>query len=112
MRMGFDIRLAALGLATLTLAACGDPRPAFDGVTFRASLDAAKDTPELFVVEVRDAGKSLDGARAAGRYEAVRYCIETFGNSRIDWAQGPDAEASALQFDDGDLILKGQCAGW
>lgn len=98
--------------AMLTLAGCGENRPLFDGATFRAKLDADRADARSFSVEVRDAGKTLAGAREAGRFEAVRHCIETFGNSRIDWVQGPDAEDSALRIEDGDLILTGRCAGW
>lgn len=100
-------------LSVLALAACSDEgRQTFDGVAFRASLDADKDDKRNFLIEVRDAGQSLDGAREAGRYEAVRHCIENFGNSRMRWELGPDAEDGALRIEDGNLILKGQCAGW
>ncbi|SDN39280.1 hypothetical protein SAMN05216196_101392 [Lutimaribacter pacificus] len=104
-----------LGLSGLALAGCGtlsDDRQTFDGVAFRASLSADKEDKRNFSVEVRDAAKSLAGAREAGRYEAVQHCIENFGNSRMSWSQGPDVEDADLQVADGDLILKGQCAGW
>lgn len=110
MRMAF-----VLGLCGLSLTACGtlsEDRQAFDGVAFRASLAAEKEDNRNFTVEVRDAGQSLAGAREAGRYEAVQHCIENFGNSRMSWSQGPDVEDAELQIVDGDLILKGQCAGW
>lgn len=100
-------------LAGLTLAGCGsENRPVFDGATFRAKLGDDKADARSFAVEVRDAGKTLEGAREAGRFEAVRHCIETFGNSRIDWVEGPDAEDGALRLVDGNLILTGRCAGW
>ncbi|MCM2560864.1 hypothetical protein M8756_02630 [Lutimaribacter sp. EGI FJ00015] len=99
--------------AALFVAGCGDETTqTFDGMTFRASLDADREAPHDFVVEVRDAGKSLAGAREAGRYEAVRYCIETFGNSRMTWLQGPDADDADLRIENGNLIMQGQCAGW
>lgn len=100
-------------VAGLTLAGCaGENRPVFDGATFRAKLSDDRADARSFVVEVRDASKTLAGAREAGRFEAVRHCIETFGNSRIDWVQGPDAEDDALRLEDGNLILTGRCAGW
>lgn len=100
-------------LAGLTLAGCGnDNRPVFDGAQFRANLNADRDDARNFVVEVRDADKTLTGAREAGRHEAVRHCIETFGNSRIDWVQGPDAADGTLRIENGNLILTGQCVGW
>ncbi|MBR9763715.1 MAG: hypothetical protein GYB53_09370 [Rhodobacteraceae bacterium] len=114
--------LAALGLAlcaALALSACNraqawskSSRPVFDGQYFRMSLAAEKDAPENFVVTVRDAAKTLDGARDAGRYEAVNHCIERFGSSRIDWVNGPDAPAEELQFAGGDLVFSGVCRGW
>jgi len=99
-------------VAGLALAACGENRPVFDGATFRTKLDADKTDARNFLVEVRDAGKTLEGAREAGRHEAVRHCIETFGNSRITWAQGPDDADGSLQIENGNLILSGRCDGW
>lgn len=102
-------------LAGLSLTACGtlsDDRQTFDGVAFRAKLSAEKEDNRNFTVEVRDPVQSLAGAREAGRYEAVQYCIETFGNSRMTWSQGPDVEDAELQIVDDVLILKGRCAGW
>jgi hypothetical protein len=102
-----------IGATALALAACGsEGRQTFEGIAFRASLDADKEDKRNFVVEVRDAGQSLTGAREAGRYEAVRHCVETFGNSRMTWELGPDAEDADLRIEDGNLILKGRCAGW
>jgi hypothetical protein len=109
----YSRNLGLVACAALFLAGCSDTnRQSFDGVMFRASLDADKEDARNFVVEVRDPGQSLSGAREAGRYEAVQHCIKKFGNSRMTWAQGPDSEADDLRFEDGDLILTGQCAGW
>lgn len=114
------LRLLGLALcATLALSACSrsqalskNKRPVFDGQLFRMSLAAEKDAPANFIVAVKDAGKSLAGARDAGRYEAVNHCIEYFGSSRIDWINGPDAPDEALQFQGSDLVFSGVCRGW
>ena len=117
-------RLLLLGACAglLALPACGrgsasggmfsNNRQAYDGQYFRARLSADKEARELFSVRVNDAAKSLVGAREAGRHEAVKYCIQQYGQSRINWTTGPDVEDGALVFEDGDLILAGECLGW
>lgn len=113
-------RLAGLALCgALALSACSrsqalgnNNRPVFDGQYFRMSLAAEKGAPANFTVTVKAGGKSLAGARDAGRYEAVNHCIEHFGSSRIDWIAGPDAPQDALQYQGTDLIFSGVCRGW
>ena len=109
---------AGLVLAlALVAAGCGKTRDlvtgreklAFDGQYFRSSLSASKEDRASFSVEVRDAAKSLDGAREAGRHEATKYCIEQYGTSRVDWANGPDSEEITLL--DGSAMFSGVCAG-
>ena len=45
----------------------------------------------------------------AGGYAGTRYCIEKFGNSRIDWAVGPDTEPGRLTIADNTLVFRGTC---
>lgn len=111
----------ALG-AVLALAGCstisgvtdrltGSNKQSFDGQFFRASLAFDRDAAADFVVRVQDAGKSLAGAREAGRYEATKHCIEYFGNSAAVWQVGPDSPDEALVIDGGTLVLTGRCTG-
>ncbi|MDK3016196.1 hypothetical protein [Pseudodonghicola flavimaris] len=108
------VRGAALTVLCLAmLAGCTekDKEMTFDGVYFKTKAKAVdrKASVADFRVEVKDAGKSLDGARQAGAYEATRYCIENYGSSVIHWINGPEDAAEALVFDKGDLILRGVC---
>ncbi len=89
----------------------GREKLAFDGQYFRADLSASKEDRAAFAVIVRDAAKSIDGAREAARYEATKYCIEQYGNSRVDWAVDPDAEEGQLVITGGDLNFNGVCEG-
>ena len=114
-----SLRSAALaGLAALALAGCDSLRrdrgdPAFDGVYFAANLSADETNPHNFTIAVKDARKSLVGAREAGRYEANKYCIKYYGNSEKTWTRGPDATDPQLVFSDkGDLLMSGSCVGW
>ncbi|MEY8838475.1 hypothetical protein AB9K41_05510 [Cribrihabitans sp. XS_ASV171] len=83
----------------------------FDGLYFPSKAQAVDKKVSLadFTVTVQDAAQSLDGAREAGRHEGTRYCIETYGTSRIDWVVGPDSDASQLRIADGKLIFRGTC---
>ncbi|MWB78881.1 hypothetical protein GLS40_12645 [Pseudooceanicola sp. 216_PA32_1] len=86
---------------------------AFDGVYFRASLTADKENPQRFSVLVRNAARTLKGAKEAGRYEATKYCAKYYGWSEVDWAIGPETPDAQLRLnEDGDLILNGECTGW
>lgn len=98
-------------LALSLLAGCEeDPnRHAFDGVVFKAKTSKFKDGQENFTVRVEQAGQSVEGARQAGGFEGTRYCIANYGTSKIAWSVGPNAPDEALIFEDGALILQGQC---
>ena len=104
--------LAALCL--LALGACNankDKRILFDGIHFRTKAKAIdrKVSAADFGVEVKSASQSLDGARAAGEYAGIRYCIANFGSSRIDWAIGPDTDPAALRIEGDTLTFRGTC---
>ncbi|WP_299042553.1 hypothetical protein [uncultured Tateyamaria sp.] len=99
-------------IAVLLLSACNErqaDRVAFDGVFFRASSGKVDKQREQFEVSVSPVSASLDGAREAGRYEAIRYCIRQFGSSDIDWIAGPDAEDGTLRINGDKLLLRGTC---
>ncbi|MDX1782105.1 MAG: hypothetical protein R3256_12390 [Thalassovita sp.] len=109
------ILLLAAGL----LAGCGvreriqgaNNRVAFDGIYFRTRLNAEKDDKQAFAVTVAGAARNLDAAREAGRYEATRYCVTNYGNSEVDWTQGPEDAAENLVIENGALVLTGRCRG-
>ena len=108
-----DVMKFALMLLTAgtLLAGCSgdDDRVAFDGQYFRAKVSKIDGQRDVFQVTVKDAAKSIDGARAAARYEATKYCVSLYGNSDIIWTLGPDAPASALRLDGGALTFQGRC---
>ncbi|MFD2738598.1 hypothetical protein ACFSUD_03350 [Sulfitobacter aestuarii] len=93
------------------LAACGGVGDdlAFDGKYFRSDLKLVSGRRDHFVVTVRDATQSLEGARAAGRHEAIAHCVGTYGSSDIKWIVGPDTPGQALQLSDGALRFEGIC---
>ncbi|MFX0541332.1 hypothetical protein ACEWPM_006310 [Roseovarius sp. S4756] len=100
--------------AALTLTACGKPgeRVRFNGNYYPTDLNQVGDRREVFVIAVRDPGQGIEGAREAGRFAATRYCVETFGDSTINWLTGYDPDAGAAVFDNGKLILRGSCVIW
>lgn len=105
------ILTATMGMALLALAGCGgdDQRVAFDGHFFKTKLSKVDGQRDVFQVTVKDAAKSVEGARAAARYEAVKYCVGNYGSSDIIWTLGPDAPASALRIDGAALTFQGRC---
>ncbi|MEL6563950.1 MAG: hypothetical protein AAFQ59_05865 [Pseudomonadota bacterium] len=108
------IQLLPLALiGALLVSACQERRAdrvAFDGVFFRSTASNIDRTRADFEVTVSPVSASLDGARDAGRYEAIRYCIRNFGSSDIDWVQGPEGEDGTLTIANDRLLLRGTCA--
>lgn len=98
-------------VAAALLVGCNlrDDRIAFEGHYFRAKLSKVDGQRDVFTVTVRDAAKSLEGAREAGRYEATKYCIKNYGSSDITWVVGPDTPAQNLAVVDGSLVFQGAC---
>ena len=113
--MGIAGRMAALGLVGLMILGAGcskkEDRMRFDGHYFKTKSAAVDRKTSLapFTVTVKDVAQSLEGARAAGGYEGTRYCIKNFGNSRIDWAVGPDTDPAQLRIADNTLVFRGTC---
>lgn len=79
----------------------------FDGHYFAGRATKSSVDPHGFSVRIRNAAKSIAGAREAARYEATIYCIEQFGTSDIIWSIGPDDEAISLS--NRSLTLAGRC---
>lgn len=108
--------LAAFGLMA-ALAACSgkqnQQRVQFDGHYFPAKAKPVdkKTTWAEFTVEVDRVSQSLDGARAAGEYEGIRYCLTKakYGSSKIDWAIGPETPVDQLVIDRDTLTFRGTC---
>ncbi|MDU8910556.1 hypothetical protein [Aestuariicoccus sp. MJ-SS9] len=101
-----------LGLAALTLTACGRDRAnnvVFDGVYYRGAAKGDRDDRMNFVATVRPVSSGLDGARAAALYEGTKYCITYIGRSDIDWAIGPETDADALPIEGDTLTYRGRC---
>jgi len=105
-----------MGLATssfLMMTGCSNPfeleenKVSFDGYYFSSKLSRSRLDDRSFDLTVRRANRSLLGAREAGRYEAIRFCIKNFGTSDIKWVLGPDDQSIGLT---GKVLkLNGQC---
>lgn len=108
--------MRAITLLTLcaALAACGNVRKdklSFDGQYFRSKASKIDGDRRNFTVQVRPATLSVEGAQEAGRFEATKYCIENYGNSRVDWLVGPDDDPSSYVIEGDSLTLQGTCEG-
>ncbi len=109
------MRHAAYLLGALALSGCaaltGEERIAFDGAYYDARQASLGPEGREVVITVRPVSQGLTGAREAGRYEAVKYCVAQFGNSDIDWDIGPDAPAGALPVAGDVVTFRGTCTG-
>lgn len=100
-----------LALCGGLIAGCtaADDRVLFDGQFFRTKLRKVERQFDTFTVAVSPVSRSLKGAREAGEYEAVSYCVRQFGSSDVIWAAGPDAPDSDLSITKDTLLLQGKC---
>lgn len=101
-------------LVGATLTACGprqnDPRkPEFDGMRFSARLTATRDNPRDFTVVVSPASANVSAAQEAGRYEATKYCLQTFGGSDTIWGVGPDLPVEQVTVAGDAITMTGRC---
>lgn len=79
----------------------------FDGIYFPTTSKSQRQQKNVFTVRVRNATRSLDGARQAAHYEGTKYCVSTFGSSDIAWET--DLQAEELTLSGNDLIAAGTC---
>lgn len=83
-------------------------RVTFEGYRYKAKAQkVSKENRDHFTVTVSRATQSLTGARQAGGYEAVKYCIKEYGTSKMDWITGPDSEVIIPVND--KIELEGYC---
>ncbi len=100
-----------LSLLTLGLGCANDDdRTRFDGHYFRTKAVAVdRSDRRQFEVTVRNASASLVGAKEAGEYEAIRYCIAAYGTSDIEWIGGDDLETIEVEVVNDRLTIVGTC---
>jgi hypothetical protein len=103
--------LSAVCLAVL--AGCGKTsnreKLLFDGYAFKTSIKDVKEDPLMFDVTVKGANQSRTGAEDAGRYEATRYCVVNYGNSKLEWLVVQETAGRDLQVEKDTLLLRGRC---
>lgn len=106
--------LSGLMIALLALGACAKPgeRTLFDGKYYPTRAKKDGERREDFVITVKRADQGISGAREAGRWEATRYCVETYGDSTITWQPGSDPDGEAAITEGGSLIMRGSCVEW
>ena len=81
----------------------------FENLYFPARLSTTSDDKQSFTVSVDRIDQGLASAREAGRYEATKYCVATYGKSDVAWVAGPDAPDSELRIVEGRLQFEGRC---
>jgi len=112
-------RMALFGVLALTMAGCGIVRDTFGrgdnlsvGLPFQASLSTAEETNRDFSVEVDAPGAEISDFRESARYPATRHCVETFGDSRIEWVLNPaSGDWAVSRTETGEPIVSGSCVG-
>ena len=95
------------------LAGCGKTsnkeKLLFDGYTFKTSIKDVKEDPQMFDVTVKGANQSRTAAEDAGRYEATRYCVVNYGNSKLEWLVVKETSDGEVKVEQDTLLLRGRC---
>ena len=110
--------IVILLLSATLLQGCSTVRGWFGGVNaaerglpYRARLQTGDDKRD-FTVTVAARGAPLAAVRESARYPATAHCLNRYGVSDIDWVlDGSGAEWAAVRTTDGDLLVRGRCAG-
>lgn len=104
-----------LGSVAVFLSGCGSVRERLFGVSqadrvlpFRASLTKGEDRRDI-AVRVRAGGVSVADVRESVRFQATRYCLNTFGGSDTRWQLDPVSGDWAFRRDGEDMIFQGRC---
>lgn len=110
------ILLFTVVLGAVALTGCDkakSKRPYYDGVQFSIKTKPVnkKASRADFIVEVKDAALSLDGARQAAYHSGVTYCLTEagYGTSLIDWDVDPQDPEAQLRLVDGAAVFQGKC---
>ena len=105
--------IALISLAAMLAAGCNnrDDEILFDGQAFRGKAGfESRDNRRSFVATIRPVSASIEGAREAGRYEGIKYCVTEYGTSDIAWSLSPDAEPQTWNVDRDTVTFTGRCA--
>nr|WP_240931668.1 hypothetical protein [Sedimentitalea sp. CY04] len=116
MTSGKTLLSLVMVLGAVTLTACDSAkkkRPTYDGVPFKIKTKAVdkKNSRADFIVEIKDAGQSLEGARLAAAHAGVTYCLSEagYGTSDIIWNINPRDPEAQLRLVDGAAVFQGTC---
>lgn len=103
--------LAAAALLTACGTTASNNRVLYDGVPFKAKAKPVdkKAAPAVFYVEIKGADRSVRGAREAAHHAGTKYCVVTYGSSKIAWATDPKDETAPLTLTDGRATFQGTC---
>lgn len=120
-------RIAVLLVLTTALGACGtlsngisslnpfgggkarNQQMVIDGVRFRARARPSSEDKRDITITIKPVAVNPEGAVEAGRYEATKYCLLTYGGSDTDWIIGPDTPLSQIPLEDDTFTMHGRC---
>jgi len=80
-----------------------------EGTRFRARSNADSADKRAITVTVTPVAVNPAAALEAGRYEATKYCLLTYGGSDTEWTIGPDQPVDGLTVVDDTITLQGRC---
>ncbi|MEM6308952.1 MAG: hypothetical protein AAF754_02790 [Pseudomonadota bacterium] len=83
---------------------------AFDDVIFKASAKKDGETRANFTATAAPASSSVAGALQSAEYQGIRYCVNNYGTSDINWSFGPDQDLETYAPQNDTVVLTGTCA--
>jgi hypothetical protein len=81
-----------------------------DGVRYKARLKADNEDRRMITITVTPVATNPQAALEAGRFEATKYCLRTYGGSETMWTYGPETPVENLVITDDTITLTGRCS--
>ncbi|WP_099823799.1 hypothetical protein [Oceaniglobus indicus] len=104
------LALAATGCGVRQSLGFGPAQPA-DVLPFEAKLSESDDDIRAFTVQVQAGGAGLDVTRESVRFPATAHCLQSFGDTEIDWQLDASGDWAGMPLEGGDMVYAGRCAG-
>lgn len=88
----------------------GPAQPA-DVLPFQAKLSESDSDARAFSVRVEAMGAGLEATRESVRFPATAHCLQSFGDTDIDWQLDASGDWAGVPQEGGDIVYSGRCSG-
>lgn len=108
------VRLLVLISFGLVLSGCGIQQRLFGSeadraLPYQAKLTKGEEDAREIAVSVKATTASVAQVRESVRFQATRYCLETFGGADTLWSRDSATGDWAFTRDEDEMVFRGRC---